>query len=147
MGLFDKEKDVEETKVEEVEQKDNTPKRIPFCTWNVGGQDYRLKLDVAGIEELEMKFKTNLLNILGDNGSMPAVKVMLDVVHKAAQKYHHGLKREDVANLYQQYIDEGHSQIEFYLQVFMGVYRASGFFSNSMNEAMGKAQEAGMAEL
>lgn len=147
MGLFDKnEVNEEPEKVEESTEK-VTPIRMPWQTWSVGGTDYRLKLDVAGIEELEMKFKTNLLNIIGDGGNMPALKVMLDVTHKAAQKYHHGLKREDVGNLYQQYIDEGHSQLEFYLQIFMGVYRASGFFSNSMNEAMGKAQQAGLEEL
>ena len=147
MGLFDKDKE-NTTEVENTEEMSNvTPMRIPFATWTVGDTDYRLRLDVSAIEELEMKFKTNLLNLLGDNGNMPAIKVMLDVVHKAAQKYQHNLKRDDVAKLYQKWIDEGHSQIEFYLQVFMGVYKASGFFSKSMNETIGKAQETGLEEL
>jgi len=144
MGLFDKNVNTEENLTENQETEENAPKRIPFQTWQVGDETYRLKLDAAGIEELEMKFKTNLLNLLGDGGSMPALKVMIDVVHRAAQKYHHGLKREAVLELYQKYIDEGHSQLEFYLQVFMGVYRASGFFSNSMDKTMAKAQKTGL---
>lgn len=49
----------EESKVIEM------PKRKPFALWEVGGQSYKLKLKTSAIVDLESKYKTNLMNIMG----------------------------------------------------------------------------------
>ena len=69
----------------------NETKRKPFAVWTVGETDYRLKLDTATIAELETKFKCNLLTLLESSGSMPALSVMLTIIHGAMKKFNHGV--------------------------------------------------------
>lgn len=117
-------------------------KRIPWATWEVDGNEYKLKLTVGAITKLEEKFKTNLINIMD---GVPALKIMLTVTHAAMQKFHHGIKYKEVEDLFEKYIDEGGSQTEFLTDVFMPIYQASGFFSGSMaetvNEKLDEAKE------
>ena len=53
-------------------------KRIPYATWTVVDEEYRLKLTTSAITKLEEKYKTNLLNLVM-NGNMPPLGVMLDI--------------------------------------------------------------------
>lgn len=142
----EKETELEQQEVTDMEgNKDNVvdmPKRLPFQVWQVGGDTYRLKLGTAEISELEMKFKTNLMNIMGTGqGGMPALSVMLDVAHAAMKRFHHGIKRADVNAMFDQYVDEGGSQLDFYMEVYMGIFKVSGFFSNSLAGQMEEALE------
>lgn len=142
MGFFEKEEDqAQNTEREKVVQ---MPERKPFQVWQVGGESYRLKLDTAGISELEQRYKTNLMNVMGTgNGGMPALSVMLDVTHAAMKKYHHGIKRDQLNTLFDKYIDEGGSQLNFYTEVYMGIFTVSGFFSTSLaNQVEGAMEEA-----
>ncbi len=142
MGFFEKEEDqAQNTEQEKVVQ---MPERKPFQVWQVGGESYRLKLDTAGISELEQRYKTNLMNVMGTgNGGMPALSVMLDVTHAAMKKYHHGIKRDQLNTLFDKYIDEGGSQLNFYTEVYMGIFTVSGFFSTSLaNQVEGAMEEA-----
>ena len=147
MGFFEKEEDqAQSTEQEKVVQ---MPERKPFQVWQVGGESYRLKLDTAGISELEQRYKTNLMNVMGTgNGGMPALSVMLDVTHTAMKKYHHGIKRDQLNTLFDKYIDEGGSQLNFYTEVYMGIFTVSGFFSTSLaNQVEGAMEEASKESL
>ncbi len=142
MGFFEKGEDqAQNTEQEKVVQ---MPERQSFQVWQVGGESYRLKLDTAGISELEQRYKTNLMNVMGTgNGGMPALSVMLDVTHAAMKKYHHGIKRDQLNTLFDKYIDEGGSQLNFYTEVYMGIFTVSGFFSTSLaNQVEGAMEEA-----
>ncbi len=122
------------------------PKRKPFALWEVGGQSYKLKLKTPAIVELETKYKTNLMNIMGTGqGGMPALSVMLDVAHAAMKDWQHGITKNEVQNLFEKYVNEGGSQLSFYMSVYMEIFAVSGFFSvnmsNQMQEAMTEAKE------
>ena len=108
MGFFNNSKDAameaaveaantEEKMEQQEEQKEETtaevsPKRKPFALWEVGGKKYKLKLKTPAIVELESKYKTNLMNIMGSGqGGMPALSVMLDVAHAAMKDWQHGI--------------------------------------------------------
>lgn len=122
------------------------PKRKPFALWEVGGQSYKLKLKTPAIVELETKYKTNLMNIMGTGqGGMPALSVMLDVAHAAMKDWQHGITKNEVQNLFERYVNEGGSQLSFYMSVYMEIFAVSGFFSvnmsNQMQEAMTEAKE------
>ena len=130
----------EESKVIEM------PKRKPFALWEVGGQSYKLKLKTSAIVELESKYKTNLMNIMGSGqGGMPALSVMLDVAHAAMKDWNHGITKNGVMDIFNRYIEEGGSQLSFYMTVYMEIFTVSGFFSvnlsNQMGEALQEAQE------
>lgn len=166
MGFFDKDKDnsknvvdmaaaVEAANAEEQaagqqdqEQEEKAPeqKRKPFALWEVGGKSYKLKLRTNAIVELETKYKTNLMNIMGTGqGGMPALSVMLDVAHAAMKDWQHGITKNEVQNLFEKYVGEGGSQLSFYMSVYMEIFAVSGFFSvnlsNQMQEAMTEAKE------
>ena len=132
--------EAEENKVVEM------PKRKPFALWEVGGQSYKLKLKTSAIVELESKYKTNLMNIMGSGqGGMPALSVMLDVAHVAMKDWNHGITKNGVMDIFNRYIEEGGSQLSFYMTVYMEIFTVSGFFSvnlsNQMQEAMTEAKE------
>ena len=112
----------------------------PYCTWEVGGEEYKLKLTAANIEDLEKKYKTNLVNLMVSD-SMPALSTMLDVTHAAMGKYHHKIKRRDVTEIFDEYIDGGGSQAEFYASVYMQIFTASGFFSAKTATEFGERAE------
>lgn len=150
MGFFDKEN--ENVNAEPTEAADNNvvqmPDRKPFQVWDVDGKKYRLKLDTAGISELEQKYKTNLMNVMGSgNGGMPALTVMLDVAHVAMQKFQHGIKRGELNELFDKYVEQGGSQLSFYTEIYMGIFTASGFFSTSLAQEMDTAVEKASQEL
>ena len=132
--------EAEENKVVEM------PKRKPFALWEVGGQSYKLKLKTSAIVELESKYKTNLMNIMGSGqGGMLALSVMLDVAHAAMKDWNHGITKNGVMDIFNRYIEEGGSQLSFYMTVYMEIFTVSGFFSvnlsNQMGEALQEAQE------
>lgn len=148
MGFFDKEKQEANIEPQEAQEASNIvkmPERKPFQIWTVGGETYRMKLGTSEISELEQKYKTNLMNVMGTGkGGMPALTVMLDVAHAAMKKWHHNIKRQDLNNIFDQYIEEGGSQLNFYTDIYMGIFTASGFFStslaNQMDEALDEAR-------
>lgn len=148
MGFFDnKQKETEEVTEQQTvntteEKVVEMPKRRPYAVWEVAGQEFRLKLPVDGIQRLEAKYKTNLMNIMGTgNGGMPALTVMLDVTHEAMKKFHHGVSRTDVNNIFESYLENGGSQLNFYTGVYMNIFQVSGFFSESLTNQMEDAME------
>lgn len=161
MGFFDK-KDaameaaaVEAANIEEKQERQEeeaqdeapeeaTPKRKPFALWEVGGKTYKLKLRTPAIVELEQKYKTNLMNIMGSGqGGMAALSVMLDVAHAAMKDWQHGITKNEVQSLFSKYVEEGGSQLSFYMTVYMEIFTVSGFFSvNLSNQMSGALQEA-----
>lgn len=124
--------------------KEEVPKRKPFALWEVGGKTYRLKLRTQEVIELENKYKTNLMNIMGSGqGGMPALSVMLDVAHAAMRNWQHGITKDEIMNIFSRYIEEGGSQLSFYMTVYMEIFTVSGFFSvNLSNQMAGALQEA-----
>lgn len=158
MGFFDNYKDKNVTAVEaatqgteapetaeatkEEEKVVEMPKKKPFAIWNVKGEDYKMVLGTQDIVALESKYKTNLMNIMGaGNAGMPALSVMLDVAHAALKKFHHGISKDAVMAMFDQYIKEGGSQLNFYTEVYMQIFQVSGFFSVSLTNQMQSALE------
>lgn len=111
------------------------PKRRPYCVWEVGGTEYKLRLTGSVIDKLEQKFKANLLNVLAADG-LPPLSVMLTVIQAAMQQHHHGMKYRDVLELFDKYVDEGGDQTKLYTDVVMDLLAVSGFFTPSEEEVL-----------
>ncbi len=107
-------------------------KTCGFAFWNVKGEAYRCKLKTVGIAELEDRYKKSLLAII--SGSMPPLSTMLDIMHTAIKPWHHGIRLSDVYDMFDSYVEEGGSQIEFYTGPFMKMCRVSGFFPKKKAE-------------
>ena len=128
----------EEDKVVSLEEKKN---RRPFAYWEVGGQTYKMKLTTQNICRLEDKFKTSLLNVLFGAGSVPPLSVMLTITQAAMLPYNHKIKYEGVQALFDKYCEEGGTQMTFMTDVFMEIYKVSGFFTEDQAEEMDKRLE------
>lgn len=111
-------------------------KRRSFAAWEVGGRTYRLKLTTAAICQIEDKFKRNLLDLLFSSGSVPPLSVMLTITQGAMKNWEHGIKYTDVQKLFDQYCEEGGTQMTFMTDVLMEIYKVSGFFSEDQTAEM-----------
>lgn len=112
-----------------------------FANWKVGTETYRLKLTPPDIMDLEKVYKRNLLNLMGDMDHLPALTTMLQITHAAMKNWHHGVKMKTVESLYARYIENGGSQMQFYVEVFMKIYAVSGFFSTAMSEELSEGMD------
>lgn len=120
------------------------PKRKPFAVWSVGGTDYHLKLTTDGIVALESKTKKNLLSLIDE---LPPLNVMCGIIQASMQRYHHGIKYNQVKALIDEYIDEGGSQLELFTDVILPIFQVSGFFSVEMAEAMDETVETAKSSM
>ncbi len=118
---------------------DEAKKRRPFAYWEVGGRSYRLKLTTSAICALEEKFKRNLLDVI--SGGMPPLAMMLTITQAAMKNWEHGIRYVDVQNLFDKYCEEGGTQLSFMTDVFMEIYKVSGFFSENQQMAMDEKLE------
>lgn len=135
MGI---EEQKEEEKTELVKEE---PKKKPFALWEVGGTSYKLKLDAAGICELEAKYKKNLLELL-DEESIPPLATMLTLIQVSMQRWHHGMTYKKVQSLYDEYQESGKTQIDLLKEVVVELYKVSGFFTEEMITEMEEEEEA-----
>ena len=76
--------------------------RKQFAIWNVGDEEYKLKLKTSTLCDLEEKLGTSLMNVLG-NGNMPALKIMLTITHYAIKDYNANINFKDVQDLFDKY--------------------------------------------
>lgn len=51
-----------------VQEEKKAPQRNPFAIWEVGGETYRLKLQTAGVKELEAKYKGSIMELMSFKG-------------------------------------------------------------------------------
>lgn len=110
-------------------------KRRPFVTWEVGGEEYKLKLTATNIARLEDKYKKNLLILVSDEG-LPPLTTMLTVVQAAMLPFNHGVKLNDLYDLFDKYVEEGGDQQMLLANVIFPVLSVSGFFTESQSEDM-----------
>ena len=135
-GLDEEVKDQkEETKIVDLDEEKK--KRKPFHYWTVGGRDYRLKLKASNIEKLENKYKCNVMHLVDD---MPALSVMLTIIQAAMLPWEHGVKYDDILNLFDKYVEEGGSQIDLYKNVVIPTLAVSGFLRRRWQRKFWKQQ-------
>lgn len=120
--------EIEEKNEDMEEVTKESPKRKPFHYWNVGGRDYRLKLNTSMIEKLENKYRANILNVVSVDG-IPPLSVMLTIIQAAMTPWEHGISYADVKNLYEKWCNDGGNQMSLYTEILMPTMAVSGFFT------------------
>lgn len=137
---FDEELE-EKEEDEKVVSPEDKKKRRPFAYWEVDDKTYKMKLTTPNICRLEEKYKTSLLNLLFSSGNVPPLSIMLTITQAAMLPYHHKIKFADVQNLFDKYCEEGGTQMTFMTDVFMEIYKVSGFFTEDQAEEMDRKLE------
>ena len=119
MGQFGMDEENEaEKKVETVEELKK--RRKAFAYWTVG----------------EEKFRCNLVTLIMQSGGLPQLGIMLTVIQAAMTPWKHGVKYKDVQALYDQYADEGGTQMDLMVDVIMEIMLVSGFFTENQRESV-----------
>ena len=96
-----------------------------YINFEVGNESYKLRLNTRGIVLLEKQLGCNPLSIFGNGDKVPTVTVMVTILHASLQQYNHGINMNDAYDIFDKYLDEGHTTIDF-IPVILDIYRASG---------------------
>lgn len=115
------------------------PKRKPFAVWTVGGDVYRLKLKAAEICQIESKMNIDLFESL--TKGKPPLSIMLISIQGAMQSMNHKMKFQDVQEIYNQYVEEGGTQLTLFTDVIMEILKVSGFFTKNQVDIMEESLE------
>ena len=87
-----------------------------YTTLTVHGEEYKLRLGARQLVDLERKFGSNPLSILGDLGKCDteqdvmaclSIDKFVSILHASLQRYHHGITMDDVFNIYDDMLAEG----------------------------------------
>ena len=98
---------------------------MSYINFEVGNESYKLRLNTRNIVLLEKQLGCNPLSIFGNGDKVPTITVMVSVLHASLQQYNHGISLNDAYDIFDKYLDEGHSSIDF-IPVILDIYKASG---------------------
>lgn len=105
-----------------------------FIDFEVGNKTYKLRLNTRAIVLLEKQLGCNPLTIFGTEGdTVPTVTTMVAILHASLQQYNHGFTLNDAYDLFDNYLEEGKSAVDF-IPVIMEIYKASGILPKDAKE-------------
>ena len=96
-----------------------------FVNFEVKGENYKLRLTTRQIVLLEKQLGCNPLSIFGDGDTIPTVTAMVAVLHASLQQYNHNMSLTDAYDLFDEYLAEGHTTVDF-IPVIFEIYKESG---------------------
>lgn len=99
-----------------------------YTEFTAGDRTYKLRLTTQGIISLERTLGCNPLQMfMGiDNDILPRISDMMLVLHQMLQPYEHGIKIDDVYEIYDAYIKDGHTMWDL-VPVIIEVFQEAGF--------------------
>lgn len=117
-----------------------------FKTLNINNKEYKLRLSTRVLIQLERELGESPVDLLmemsmnGQQQKMPKLEPLIKIFHASLQKFHHGISLDDTFDLYDDYVDEGNTIMEF-LMVVMDIFKVSGFFRDEdINTAQGQVE-------
>ncbi len=97
-----------------------------FYTLTVGGEEYKLRLTASAIMQIEKKLGRSLFKALeGIQDNM--IETIITILWGAMQPLNANFPFEKASELFDRYIDEGHSIEELMLEI-NALFKVSGFF-------------------
>ena len=106
-----------------------------FHEVEINGKEYKLRLSSRGIVKLEKKLGGNPMNIFMavQQNQLPSLEATMVILHASMQKYHSGIKLDDVYDLYDEFVENGGTYMEL-IPILLAVFKVSGFFKEDMTE-------------
>ena len=101
-----------------------------YTTVNVGNKEYKCRLNAKACVDLEKRLGTNPLNIfaaIGSTNEVPKMEDMITIFHASLQCYEHSISIDDTYAIYDSFIDDGKTLMDF-IPVVVDIFRVSGFF-------------------
>jgi len=103
-----------------------------FYTLTVGGEEYKMRLTAGAIMSIEKKLGKSLFTAL-EHIQDNMVEAIAAVIWGAMQPLNAGFSYEKAIELFDAYIDDGHS-IEDLMQEINGLFEASGFLKKGQEQ-------------
>lgn len=105
-----------------------TARALPYTTWTVGGEEYKLRLTSLGAVNFEKQYGS-VFGIFQkfESQSLPELQLVLAAIQAAMLKYHPDMNLAKVYNLFDDYVDEGGDLTEMVSGPFLDIFRVSGF--------------------
>ena len=105
-----------------------------FTELIVGGYSYKLRLNTKASVALEKALGYNAISMFMeiDNGVMPKLGDILIVLHAMLQPLNHGTSMEKVYEIFDQYVEDGHSMYDL-IPLFVEVFQESGYMPSAKN--------------
>ena len=104
-----------------------------YIDFDVGNNTYKLRLSTRNIVMLEKQLGCSPLAIFGDGDTIPTITVMVQILHASMQQYNHGITLNDAYDIFDDYIANGHSTVDF-IPVIIELYKASGIIPKDAAE-------------
>lgn len=104
-----------------------------YVDFSAGNKDYKLRLNTRNVVALEKMLGASPLSIFsrGDD-SIPTITEMVSILFCSLQQLNHGITLNDAYDIFDNYLADGHSAIDF-ISVVLDVYKVSGLIGG--NEA------------
>ena len=94
-----------------------------FYEFNAGGNVYKLSIPTRNLVSLEKSLGCNPMGIFAED-SIPKLSDMLTVIFDAMQRFQHGVKMDDVYDIYDAFLEDGNTMTDL-IPVIIEVYKAS----------------------
>lgn len=104
-----------------------------YVDFNVGEKEYKLRLSTRAIIALEKQLGCNPVAIFGDGDKIPTITTMVQILHAAMQQYNHGVTLNDAYEVYDRWLEDGHSMMDF-LPIIVELYKVSGLIKGEQTE-------------
>lgn len=106
-----------------------------YIDFEAGNKSYKLRLNTRNIVALEKNIGRNPVSIFfeGNGERVPTITEMVAVLHASLQQYNHGITVNDAFDIFDDYLADGHSTMEF-IKVIMAIYQDAGLVPKNEEE-------------
>ena len=109
-----------------------------YHTFTVNDKDYKCRLTARACVDLEKKLGENPLNVfisIANNGvELPKLESLITILHASMQSMEHNMSIDKVYELYDEYVDAGHTMMDLIPEV-LEIFKVSGFFNEEQVNA------------
>ena len=106
-----------------------------FVNFEAGEKTYKLKMSITDVINLEKKIGCNPMGIFGldeNNPQMPTVTDMVAILCHSMQKYEHGITMREAAEIFENWLEDGH-QIGEFVPIIFDIFKVSGIIKGEMS--------------
>lgn len=103
---------------------------MQYTTFRVGEDEYKLRLPVKVIADVERKLGgRSIISLFGDGNikDLPNIAAIVIVLHGALQTYQHNISLDKAYEIFDEYLENGGSYAGI-ISEFLELLKVSGFF-------------------
>lgn len=104
-----------------------------YVDFTAGNKDYKLRINTRNIVNLEKQLGYNPVSVFGDGERIPTITEMIHILYASLQQLQHGIGLNDVYDIFDAYIADGHSATDF-ISVIIEIYRESGLIGKESSD-------------